>query len=598
MNVLHTTRNQPKPLALVIALVVSAAGCETIAGKLYLPKEGIRPAEYSVNLDPRVTITMRDGTPLVSRVYRPAGLETAPVVLSRIPYSTSWRNRLMTNILGRFWASRGYAVVIQQTRGRGPSGGEFYPMRPHREDGIDTLRWLFDQPWCDGRVGMWGGSSFGYAQWSVVDQTEPGPSTYMIQIASSRAYDAFYHGGAFALESALYWAYRSHRDWNQVATSQILDRGAYGFPLIEADDRAMGDVPFFNDWARHITRDEYWQEIDGEARPERLEAPVHLMAGWFDPFLPAQLDDYVQIQEAAERSVADATRLVIGPWAHARTVTLPGGVKPQPYRTALLRPTIDWFDTHLAGTSDAAYEMPRVKLFVMGKNEWRAETEWPLSRAKYTPYYLRSTGNANSPSGGGALTLLPPSEPEPPDPYVYNPRDPVPMAGGAVLGNRAGPRKQNDVAIRQDVLVYTSPELQHETEVTGPIQLVLYVTTTAPSTDFTAKLVDVHPDGNAYNVSDGILRRSYSNGDQPTEISIEMWPTSMVFFEGHRIGLHVSSSNFPRFDRNPNTGEFIPTETGAVPAYQQIHHSPETPSRLILPIVPAGDDVLIPLTRE
>jgi putative CocE/NonD family hydrolase len=433
---------------------------------------------------------------------------------------------------------------------------------------------------------MWGGSSFGYTQWCIADQIDPGPSAYMIQIASSHFYDAFYHGNAFALETALYWANRSRRDRDKIPNSRTLDRGVNGFPLIEADDRAEEDVPFFNHWALHVERDAYWKEIDGADRLRDLRAPVHLMAGWYDPFLPAQLDDFIRIRRDGDERAAKGTRLVIGPWAHADSVILPGGFKGTPYRSAILEPMIDWFDTHLAGVSNAALAMPPVKLFVMGTNEWRDEQEWPLARAKETSYYLRSNGHANTAVGDGALWLEPPQSSEPPDAYTYDPRDPVPIAGGAVLGARAGVVKQNDIERRHDVLVYTTPTLTRDTEVTGPVQLILYVTTTAPNTDFTAKLVDVHPNGDAYNVCDGILRRAYTQTDEITEIAIDLWPTSMVFFEGHSIRLEVSSSSFPRFDRNPNTGRFIPTETEPIPAHQEVHHGATKPSRLILPLIP------------
>jgi uncharacterized protein len=270
---------------LLCALFVTSTGCATVAGKLFLPREGIRPAEYNVKANHVVT-TMRDGVELISHVYRPKGLEKTPTILLRIPMTETFKNRLRANVMGDFWASRGYTVVLQHTRGRRPSGGDYYPLRPHREDGIDTLRWLEAQPWYDGRLGMWGGSSFGYAQWSIADQTDPGPSAYMIQIASARFYDALYAGNAFALESALYWTYRTHRDWNRKPSTEVLRRGAYGFPLLEADDRAMGDVPFFNDWARHVDRDAYWRNIDAQDHIEALRAPVHLMAGWFDYFCP------------------------------------------------------------------------------------------------------------------------------------------------------------------------------------------------------------------------------------------------------------------------------------------------------------------------
>jgi putative CocE/NonD family hydrolase len=228
-----------------------------------------------------------------------------------------------------------------------------------------------------------------------------------------------------------------------------------------------------------------------------------------------------------------------------------------------------------------------VKIYVMGENVWRSEQEWPLARTQYVPFYLRSGGHANTATGDGRLTREPPDSTEPADTYVYDPRNPVPSRGGAMLGNRAGIALQDDVETRRDVLAYTSEPLQQDMEVTGPISAVLHVETDAPSTDFTAKLVDVHADRKAYNVSDGILRRAYAQSAAgPTEIAIELWPTSMLFRRGHRIRVEVSSSNYPRYDRNPNTGGDIPTERTTVGARQSVHHGPAAPSRIILPVIP------------
>jgi putative CocE/NonD family hydrolase len=223
----------------------------------------------------------------------------------------------------------------------------------------------------------------------------------------------------------------------------------------------------------------------------------------------------------------------------------------------------------------------------MGENAWRSEQEWPLARTQYTPFYLRSGGRANSIAGDGRLTREPPTESEPPDGYIYDPRNPVPTRGGAMLGHRAGIALQNDIEVRGDVLAYTSEPLEADLEVTGPISAVLHVSTDAKNSDFTVKLVDVHPNGNAYNISDGILRRAYPQPrGEIAKVTVELWPTSMLFRRGHRIRVDVSSSNYPRFDRNPNTGGDIPTERSSVPATQRVHHSPGALSRIILPVIP------------
>ncbi len=493
--------------------------------------------------------------------------------------------RLFATVIGRMWAEHGYTVVIQGIRGHYGSGGVYYPLRGERVDGIRTLEWIAKQPWFNGRLGMWGGSYFGYTQWVLADQANPGPTALMIQLCSTNFQKMFYPGGAFSLESALYWATWSASGKPEALSSEVLERGYKDFPLIEADNRIGKDISYFNDWVTHSEKDDYWKEIDGESRPESIKAPVMLMAGWYDPFLPTQLDDFIRIKQHAAPSVALASRLIIGPWSHARNVTFPGGLTTKNYRLETLAPSVAWFDQHLKDALTTDRETA-VKIFVMGKNEWRNEQEWPLARTKYIPYYLRSAGHANGSAGDGELVLTPPASKESFDHYSYDPQNPVPSAGGAMMGARAGVALQDAAEKRNDVLVYTFPPLQKNIEVTGPVAATLFVSTSAPHTDFTVKLVDVYPNGNAYNVTEGILRKSYEGMSQPSEIKIELWPTSMVFLKGHRIRLEISSSNYPRFDRNPNTGRLISTETKTLAAEQTIYHNENALSYILLPIIP------------
>jgi len=554
----------------------------------------VRSAEYAVRIERGVTMTASDGVPLVSDVYHPVRAGATPTILVRIPFSNTVVNSLFASVVGRFWAERGYTTVIQGTRGRYQSGGRHYPLIDEQRDGGETLAWLRARPWFDGRLGMWGGSAFGHTQWVLADALPSPPtgrSALMVQVASTDFHGMFHPGGAFSLESALFWAVRSRGAEDDMPDGAALQRGFDGMPLIEADDRAAGDIPFFNDWVRHSERDAYWQAIDGNGRAALLQGPILLTAGWFDPFLPGQLADYIRIRREARSDVAAASRLVVGPWAHAVTVTLPGGVRTRHYRLESLAPTIPWFDRQLRSSGAGVQPDAPVRIYVMGANEWRDEQEWPLARARATPFYLRSGGRANSTSGDGQLATEAPAADEPADTFEADPRHPVPTRGGATLAPGGGVVRQNDVETRGDVLVYTTPPLTEDVEVTGPITATLYVATSAPHTDFTGKLVDVHRDGNAYNVSDGVLRRAYTPNANPAqavpeEIEIVLWPTSMVFRRGHRIRLEVASSNFPRFDRNPNTGAPIATAVATAVATQAVHHGPRTPSRIVLPVVP------------
>ncbi len=398
---------------------------------------GIRRPEFAVRIERSVALTTSDGVSLVADIYRPqrAGPKT-PTILVRIPYSKTLLIRFFATIVGQMWAERGYTVVLQGTRGRYESGGDYYPLRGERQDGIDTLHWLARQPWFDRRLGMWGCSYYGYTQWVLADCKEPGPTALIIQEASTDFHGMFHPGGAFSLKSALLWALLSHGKRDISPSQAAMQRGFAGFPLIEADDRAACDIPFFDDWVRHADRDEYWAEIDGHDRARRLQAPALLMAGWYDPFLPTQLADYIRIRREADPLLANETRLVIGPWAHAEAAVLPGGERSRNFRLECLAPTVAWFDRHLLKNNPR--DTPPVRIYTIGTGTWRDEQEWPLARTRYTPYYLHGTGPANSASGSGFLRTSRPEAVEPPDTFTYDPDDPVPTAGGAMLGYGAG----------------------------------------------------------------------------------------------------------------------------------------------------------------
>jgi putative CocE/NonD family hydrolase len=583
----HRRSGPPPPLrrlpwiafttAVVLAMLVWTAN--QAAPRVIAHRLGVRPGQFAVRVSDR-TMTTSDGVPLVARVFRPQHLPKTPTILIRLLFAQSPTNRLLSTLFGRLWAEHGYTVVVQFIRGAPPSGGQYYPLRGERRDGIETLRWIAAQDWYDGRIGTWGGSYFGYTQWVLADQERPGPSAMMIQLASTDFHKMLYPGGAFALESALFWSVRSRGGGDVIPGDETLDRALGTLPVTEADDRAGGDIPSFDDWARHPGRDGYWAAIDGEDRAGQAVAPAFLMSGWYDPFLPTLLADHARLRARARPGVAAETRLIIGPWAHATTVRLPDGQTPGNYRLDSLAPSIAWFDRHLhpAGAPPVPASPP-VRLFVMGRNQWRDEKEWPLARARPQIHYLSGQGRPD-----GRLVPAPPGA-EPPDTFVYDPRDPVPTAGGAMLGFRAGIQRQNAIEARGDVLVYTSPPLPADLEVTGVPALELTVATTAPATDFMAKLVDVYPDGAAYNVCDGVIRRTFTPAT-PTSLRIELGPTSMVFRAGHRLRLEVTGSNFPHYDRNPNTGAPAETATAMTPATQTLFHGAEAPARLILPVVP------------
>lgn len=539
-------------------------------------KLGFPPTEYAVRIDRQVPMVTTDGVKLVADIYHPQHLDHASTVLVRIPMSRTPKNSFFADLVGRLWAEHGYTVIIQGTRGRFGSGGTFYPLRTEYKDGRETLKWLTKQSWFNGKIVTWGGSASGYTQWVLADQTDPQLSALAIYLASTDFHGMFYPGGAFSLQSALSWAITSHGDEDlpEWPSKEEVIRSANGFPMIDADKRAIGkEIPFFRDWVTHPDKDWYWQEIDGTERNKHLKAPALLLSGWYDPFLPTELNDFVQIQKFASPDVASKSRLIIGPWAHARQIIFPDGKESENFRFESIAISLPWFAANLSPTPIAELDILPVKIFVMGTNKWRFEKSWPLPDTVYAPYYL----------GGDGRLEVAPSTKESQDKYSYDPKDPVPTRGGAMLGNGAGIVKQNEIESRSDVLSYTSPELKEDLEVTGPVSLFLYASSSADNTDFTGKLVDVYPNGDAYNVSDGIVRHEFESPVE--EVEIKLWPTSMVFLKGHRIRLEVSSSNFPRYDRNPNTGKPIAQETETIVAEQTIHHDSHYASRLVLPVI-------------
>lgn len=554
-----------------------------LSGYLFSLYLGIKPGNNAVRISRQVDQVMFDQVNLRSDVYRPYRLSKSPTVLIRLPYTKSFTSQLFATIIGKFLAEHGYTVVVQGTRGRYDSEGEYYPLRPERDDGLATLQWLRKQDWFNGQIAMWGGSYFGYTQWVLADARDPKISAMFIQIASTSFYSMFYPGGAFSYASALYWAINSSVNFDNDPTIGQLNQGYVGSPLIEADVRSTGrKISFFRDWVSHQTNDAYWQQIDGHDRVAALDAPVFLMAGWFDPFLPSELSDYLKLRKRSNHSILDNSHLVIGPWGHARMVALPNAEKPtRPYRIESLAMLVPWFDSLFKAKT--ATLMAPVRIYVMGINQWRDEQEWPLQRTQYKKLYLHHAER-------GILDWQVPDSGEPPYNYIYDPVNPVPSIGGAILGPDSGMFSQNRIEARDDVLVYSTKKLDESIEVTGPIKLHLTVSSDAVCTDFTARLLDVYPDGTAYNLSEGIARLSQlPHGKQG--IDIDLWPISNVFMKDHQIRLEVSSSNYPRFDKNTNICGNLATMTISNKTKQSVYHASPQVSFVLMPVVPAKINV-------
>ncbi len=535
------------------------------------------PSQPTIFL-PGVMVTMRDGVRLSANIYKPAGGGTHPVILRRTPYGSGDS----ANADGLFFARNGYIFISQDTRGRYGSEGIFDAFRYEKQDGEDMHRWIAQQTWFNGQLATQGGSYVGFSQWM------PAPTSKHLKamftwVSFSSLYEALYHQGAFYLDFAANWSRDMTRPY-QVTSGLPMDSLLRSRPAIAHDSLWGWRTPFLRDWILHPEKDDFWNktQIDNAHRP--IAASVYCLGGWFDLFLKSTIQDYLKLTSIKKRK-NQRHKLVIGPWQHVPGQMKAGALDFGSEALIDLRQLqLEWFDTALKRKAFAD-TLPPVRIFVMGKNEWRYENEWPLARTRYTPYFLGSTSGANSSAGDGTLGEKETSIHAGQDSYIYNPDQPVYMP------HTTGPYDQSEVEKRSDVLVYTTPVLEKDTEVTGPVKMILYATTDALSTDFTAKLIDLHPDGKALRICEGITRMAM-NGNKasplqakPARHEIDLWATSNVFKKGHRIRLEISSSNYPRYHPNTNTGDPLSVATRTKKANQTIHHGRLFPSHLLLPVI-------------
>jgi len=545
---------------------------------------------------------MRDGVHLVADVYRPEAPGPFPVLLERTPYN---RRNAATGVL---LASHGYIVVLQDTRGRYDSEGTFYPFRNEADDGYDTVEWAAALPGSNGRVGTFGGSYVGATQMLAATTAPPHLVSIFPYVTASQYYEGWtYQSGALMQWFTSTWASLLAEDTLRRAVHDrarwadwVEERPVAGYRLLDVPP--PGDVaPYYRDWVAHETDDAYWQRWRVSDHYREMGVQALHAGGWHDLFLKGTIENYRGLREkAATPAARDGQHLLLGPWCHGET-SPEGKIGDVVFGGSVVldmdQAILDWSDFALNGAGNRYATSPRVRLFVMGENRWRDEDDFPLARARDTRFYLRSTSSPVGVSGDGGLGLDPPGE-EPPARYVYDPADPVPTIGGRLCCGevtKPGPYDQRPNEDRRDVLVFSTPPLDHDVEVTGFVRLELFASTSAVDTDFTALLADVEPSGYARFLTDGIVRGRYRRSTERAEplspgttetYSIDLWATSNLFKAGHRIRLYVSSSNFPRFDRNPNTGEDVATATGGVRAEQTVYHDAARPSALVLPIVP------------
>lgn len=565
------------------------------------------PPRNDILLENRVAVPMRDGVILYADVYRPVEEGRYPVLVSRTPYSTERFPAAYE--AGVYFARRGYVYVFQDVRGRHESEGVWEPFRNGERDGFDTIEWAAKQPWSNGKVAMQGGSYLGQNQWRAAQAAPPSLVTIFPNVASTSIYHDWItlNGG---------WRLSFNFGWGPVRQeSRIMqnpgphtveglrsihyDQVQWHLPLNSMQQLVGRNARFYDDWLANPDYNDYWKPLNVEEMFDRIAIPVHTLGGWFDIFSQGTLRGYVGMgRHGATEEARRMSHMVIGPWGHGpsqRTGDLDFG--PQANVNAL-EVQLRWYDYWLKAIDNGLGNEPPVKLFVMGRNEWVYENEYPLARTDYRPLYFTSGGQANSHRGDGRLTWDQPTGSSTPDRFQYDPDDPVPSLGGnncCGTPTPSGPRDQRPIEGRRDILIYTSDFLQEEIEVTGPVKVILYASSDAVDTDFVAKLVDVHPNGASYNMAEGILRARYRESlSEPSllepgkvyRLEIDLVGTSVAFQKGHRLRAHVTSSHFPQFDRNPNTGATFGTTDEVRVATQTVYHDSQRPSHILLPVIP------------
>jgi putative CocE/NonD family hydrolase len=567
----------------------------------------MQTSEAAVLVELDVPVPMRDGVRLRANVYRPPEGRW-PVLLTRLPYGKDLP--LGTAILDPVQAARrGYVVIVQDTRGRLASEGDWQPFINEAKDGVDTIAWAAELPYGDGQVGMYGTSYFGFTQWS---SAVLGPPALKVLIPFLTWADPLnglaFRGGALELGVNAHWGLQMGLDGlvRQFGTDpralyaaiaalarEIDQLGPYGYaalPLAEfAPLRRQPVLPAFFDRIAQPNDPDPLEPLTIAGKYDQVDVPTFNVGGWYDIFLGDTIATF-----QAMRSLGRPTKLLIGPWTHTRHTNPIGelnfGFGSQitfiNLQADFARVQLRWFDHWLKGIDTGLMAEAPIRLFVMGANVWRDEQEWPLARARETRFYLRMNGELSTEA----------PDAEAPDRYRYDPSDPVPTQGGALLMPPeflTGPLDQRSIDARPDVLTYTTQPLERDTEITGPVRVQLWACSSAPDTDFVARLVDVYPDGRAYNLTDGIIRARFRDGrsasllqpGRPYSFDIDLWATSNVFKAGHRIRLQVCSSNFPRWDRNPNTGHPFGQDDELRVAEQTILHDAEHPSHVVLSLV-------------
>lgn len=580
--------NRKSILGIISAALISLAAYlmrrRIIAGLLSL-----RQPRCNVLVQRRIPIRMADGIKLYGDHFTPIGGGLYPTILIRTPYGRGGPvgpTGLLHDFIAQRFAERGYNVFLQDVRGCYDSEGEFEPFLHEAEDGRATLKWIEEQPWFNGVLGMWGPSYLGYVQWAVAANAPLYIKAIMPMITGSDLVKSSFRDGSLPIDMILRWIIQLEAldrksyvaNWFGLGRmlpsrmDRVIERASMDLPLSDLDLKTVGEkVPFVREWLQHIQpNDPYWEQFDRRVTLDRVTASTHMVTGWYDIFLRETLQDY----QTLILSHCQRPFLTIGPWHHVDPDCL----------LESLRLGIDWFDAQLKGQR-GDLKRKTVRLYVMGRDAWREFDSWP-PESQPLAYFLHHNQSSLQDTAGG-LSPQPAGGDQVVDTYTYDPNNPTPAVGGAVMNYSAGAVDNRDLEARPDVLTFTSEPLEDPLEVIGPVRLELFVLSSLEYTDFFGRLCDVYPDGRSINICDGLCRIDPETGtikqDGTRLIEIDIWSTAYQFKPGHRLRLQVSSGAHPRWYRNLGTGEPLDTANTALVARQSVFHDQDHPSVLYLP---------------
>jgi putative CocE/NonD family hydrolase len=595
-----------KGIFFLIILFLATPFCSSVFGDENFSKENLSQPKYQVKAQFDIPIPMRDGVKLSTDIYRPDAEGKFPLLLTRTYYGkgSSFFDGPHTRAKEfiEYFVSRGYVVVVQDCRGRYDSQGEFYIDIYDADDGYDTQTWCGIQPWSNGKIGTFGCSYGGCIQWYSAHLRNHYLKCMIPRDSTSDSYfdGGFMRGGVY--QAWLSWCVRTASRTQREASSKDLNwKKIYlTLPLNKMDEAIGFNFPWWKDYFKHPTYDDYWKRTSVHNKYHMIDVPSLNIGGWYsDSDIMGTIRNFLGVFKKGRTAEGRRSqKLVIGPWKHCRSSTKVGEIDFGPKAKVDFKELhLRWYDYWLKGIDTRIMDSPPIKIFVMGMNDWIKADDWPLPNTKFTKFYLHSAGRANSLIGDGTLSTNTPAS-EIPDRFTYDPANPIPYSKSFEEDMKS--LDQRPMERRDDVLVYSSESLKEDLIVVGPVKLILYASSSAVDTDFTGKLVDVHPNDMAQYLTCGILRVRYRESyEKPSLIEsgkiykykIDLWATGNLFKKGHRIRLEISSSNFPFFLPNTNTGNDIGSDTDMKIARQTIYHDSEHSSCLILPVIPLKEKI-------